>query len=196
MLKHYNHLMCVKALFLLTLLPLFFASCENDLDKVTQITARNTDPVEQGKNIEILYSDSAKIRVKVNAPELKRFVLPKPVVEMPAGVKVEFYDDSLHVTSTLTSKYAIRKDREQIMEAKNDVVVVNTKGEKLNTEHLIWDEKTRKIYSHEFVKITTADEIIMGNGFESNEDFTKYKIFDIKGIITINKNEHTPNPWN
>lgn len=194
MLKHYNHLICVRTLILLTLLPLFFASCENDLDKVNQITARNTDPVEQGKNIEILYSDSAKIRVKVNAPELKRFVLPKPVVEMPSGVKVEFYDDSLHVTSTLTSNYAIRKDSEQIMEAKNDVVVVNTKGEKLNTEHLIWDEKTRKIYSQEFVKITTADEIIMGNGFESNEDFTKYKIFDIKGIITINKNEHAPNP--
>lgn len=194
MFKHYNNALSGAALFTLTLLLLFFTSCENDLEKVNQVTARNTDPVEQGKNIEILYSDSAKIRVKVNAPELKRFVVPKPVVEMPAGVKVEFYDDSLHITSTLTSKYAIRKDNEQIMEAKNDVVVVNTKGEKLNTEHLIWDEKTRKIYSQEFVKITTPDEIIMGEGFESNEDFTKYKIFDIKGIITIHKDEHAPNP--
>lgn len=179
---------------ILVLFVLFFTSCENDLDKVNQVTAKNTDPVEQGTNVEILYSDSAKMRVKVNAAELKRFVTPKPLVEMPKGVHVQFYDDSLNVTSTLTSKYAIRKESEQIMEAKNDVVVVNSKGEKLNTEHLIWDEKTRKIYSKEFVKITTEDEIIFGNGFESNEDFSKYKIFNIKGTITINKDEHAKSP--
>ena len=36
-----------------------------------------------------------------------------------------------------------------------------------------------------FVKITTADEIIFGDGFESNQDFTKYKIFKIRGTISL-----------
>jgi hypothetical protein len=51
-------------------------------------------------------------------------------------------------------------------------------------EHLIWDRAENKIYSNEFVKITTDDEIIMGEGFESNEQFTKYRILKPKGTIT------------
>ena len=67
-----------------------------------------------------------------------------------------------------------------------NVIVTNEKGDKLNTEHLIWDEKKQKLLSNEDVKITTKDEIIFGKGFEANEDFTKYKIFNIKGTISIN----------
>ena len=62
---------------------------------------------------------------------------------------------------------------------------VSKKNETLNAEELIWDEKNGKIYSDKFVKITTADEIIYGEGFEANEDFTNYKIKNIKGTINI-----------
>jgi LPS export ABC transporter protein LptC len=79
------------------------------------------------------------------------------------------------------------------MEAKRNVVVVNEKGDKLNTEHLIWDKNTRMIRTEEFVKITTEDEIIMGNGMEADEHFTKYKIKQIKGIISIKENENENN---
>ncbi len=48
--------------------------------------------------------------------------------EMAKGVKVEFYNDSQTVNSYLTANYAINKKHEQIMEAKNDVVVVNISG--------------------------------------------------------------------
>lgn len=174
-------------LFHITLFALFFASCKNDLEEVNKITTRPTGPVETGTNIEFLYSDSAKIKTKVNAPYVSRYLTPKPLRILPKGVHVQFYDDSMHVTSSLTAKFAMQKEDERLMEARNDVVVVNAKGERLNTEKLVWDEKMRKIYSDQFVKITTADEIIIGNGFESNEDFTRYKIFDIKGTFAIDK---------
>lgn len=59
------------------------------------------------------------------------------------------------------------------------------KGEKLNTEHLIWNEDSAKIYTDEFVKITTTDEIIMGEGMEANQDFSKWKIYKIRGTINV-----------
>jgi hypothetical protein len=71
------------------------------------------------------------------------------------------------------------------MEARNDVVLINKLGEKLNTEHLIWNPKKEIIYSEEFVKITTAVEIIWGEGFESNQSFTNFKIKQIKGTILV-----------
>ena len=97
-----------------------------------------------------------------------------------------FSTERMEVKSKLTADYGVRYEREQKMEARKNVIVTNEKGDKLNTEHLIWDEKKQKLLSNEDVKITTKDEIIFGKGFEANEDFTKYKIFNLKGTISIN----------
>ena len=58
-----------------------------------------------------------------------------------------------------------------------------TKGDKLNTEHLTWDGKSRKVYTNAFVRITTPDKVMTGTGLESDETFSKYKILNVKGII-------------
>ncbi len=170
---------------LLFLAASFLASCENDIDEVNTVTARSNYPVESGKDMEVIYSDSGHIKVKLNAPVMMRFTGENPYMEMPQGVKVLFYDDSMKVNSHLSANYAISREKDEIMEAKNNVVVVNEKGEQLNTEHLIWDKKQALIHTKEFVKITTAEEIIYGNGLESNQSFTKYKIKDIKGTINL-----------
>ena len=109
---------------------------------------------------------------------------------MPSGLSAKFYNDEMQITSTLDADYGIRYEDEQRMEAKKNVVVVNEKGEKLNTEHLIWYERKEKLLSDDFVKITTKDEIIFGNGFEANQNFTKYRIFNIKGTISLNNPAH------
>lgn len=178
-------------LLLFSLSLLMMISCENDIKKVNLITGKSQAPIESAQGLEILYSDSGIIKVSIKTPELNRFVQPKPVTELPKGVYVEFFDDAQRVTSTLTSKYALRNDADKTMEARKDVVVVNKKGDKLETEYLKWDEKSGMISSPEFVKITTPDEIIYGNGFESNQDFSRYRIFDIKGIINLKKDENT-----
>jgi LPS export ABC transporter protein LptC len=181
-------------LFFLALLPALLSACENDLEKVNLVAGKKALPVETSSGLTILYSDSGKVKVKISAAEMHRFAADSPYTEMPSGVKVEFFNQDLKVSSTLTSNYAVRKDREFVTEARGDVIVVNEKGEKLNTELLIWDERTSKIFSSEFVKISTPDKIIFGNGFEANQDFTNYKIFNIKGTITIDKDEHPQNP--
>ncbi len=162
-----------------------FLSCENDIDEVNIISAKNNYPVESGKDMEVIYSDSGHIKIKLNAPEMLRYAGENPYMEMPKGVKVLFYEDSMKVNSQLSANYAISREKEDIMEAKNNVIVVNEKGEQLNTEHLIWDKRESKIHTEEFVKITTAEEIIYGNGLESNQNFTNYKIKDIKGTINL-----------
>ncbi|HRC91801.1 MAG TPA: LPS export ABC transporter periplasmic protein LptC [Bacteroidia bacterium] len=183
----------------LRFIPVFFIisllmmSCENDIEQVKLVTGNVVEPIESAKGLEILYSDSGKVKVRISAGEMNRYLQPKPITEMPKGVKIDFFDDNLKVTSTLTSDYALRDDFNKNMEAKKNVEVVNVKGEKLMTEYLKWDEKTGLISSPEFVKIITADEIIYGNGFESNQDFSRYKIFNIKGIINLKKNENTEN---
>jgi len=164
---------------------LLLVSCENDMDEVNAITTKTNYPVESGKDMEIIFSDSGRVKIKLNAPEMMRYTGDNPYMEMPKGVKVLFYDNGMNVNSNLSANYAISYEKDEIMEARNNVVVVNEKGEQLNTEHLIWDKRQELIHTDEFVKITTDDEIMYGNGLESNQNFTKYKIKDIKGTINI-----------
>lgn len=174
---------------LLTMMLFVLVSCENDLAKVKLITLKDDSPNEIINNVEVLYTEHAQLEAKLLSPELNRYESDSPYVIMPKGLQIFFYNDSLVMESKLTANYGIYLEKEERMEAKNNVVVVNAKGEKLNTEHLIWDEKNEKIYSDVFVKITTAEEIIYGDGFESNQNFTQYKIFNIKGTINIEKND-------
>ena len=99
-----------KQNFIFVLISLLILSCENDIEKVNLITQRSNAPTETGKGLEILYSDSAPIKVKITTPELNRFQTPAPHTELPKGVHVDFYNDEMKVTSTLTSKYALRKE--------------------------------------------------------------------------------------
>lgn len=178
----------LKSVTALILAVTLFA-CENDIEEVKAIALKEKFPVETADSIEVIYSDSGRVLMKISAPLMEHYVGDSSYIELSKGVHVIFFNDSLQPQTELTAEYAINKERESIMEAKRNVVVVNEKGEKLNTEHLIWDKNTRTIRTEEFVKITTEDEVIMGNGMEADEHFAVYKIKQIKGIISIKEND-------
>jgi LPS export ABC transporter protein LptC len=177
----------MRKLFYIGFAVAILSSCENDMAKVKLLSSKEVEPLESASNVKILYSDSAKLQTEITAPEMNHYETENSYLEMPLGLKAIVYDDSGGVKSRITADYGINYEREQKMEAKKNVVVVNEKGDRLNTEHLIWDQKLAKLRSTEFVKITTKDEIIFGTGLEANEDFTKYTIFNIKGTLSINK---------
>lgn len=173
------------SLLLLLSLSLLFCSCENDLTIVKSLTVDEKFPSEVLSDAVILYSDSAILKARLTAPKMEHYLEKEPYVELTEGINLVFYSEDGEITSHLTANYAINYERQDRMEAKGDVVLINEAGEKLNTEHLIWNQKEERIYSEEFVKITTADEIIWGEGFESNQSFTNFKIKHIKGTILV-----------
>lgn len=179
----------LKALIVLAFLGMALCSCKNKMEDIEAITFVDTFPQETVKNVEIIYSDSAKVKAILKAPLYKRYVGKNPYIEMPKGVNVIFYDSIMRVKTHLTAKYAIKYDKKNVMEAKNDVVVVNEKGEKLNTEKLIWDENRRKIYTDVFVKITTNDKIIYGEGMDADDSFLKWKIQKVSGTFYISTDD-------
>ena len=174
----------------LAFVSLFITSCINEKSDVEKVTQLENLPVESTYDSEIYYSENAELKVKAFAPVIHRYMGEIPYSEMPKGVEVTFYDSIDHESSKLTANYAIDKQTEFLMEAKYDVVIVNSEGQRLNTEHLIWDRKNQRIYSNVFTTITTDDEVIMGDGFESNERFTKYKILKPKGTISQEDEEY------
>jgi LPS export ABC transporter protein LptC len=164
-----------------------FLCCKNDIETINRITETNSLPSFVVTDLETSFSDSGHIKLKIYAPELVRYDKAEVQYdEYPQGIKVEFFNTSMEVTGTLKCNYAKYLINEEIWEAKSDVEVNNSAAsEKINTEQLFWDMKKETIYSEKFVRITTADEILFGEGFDSNQEFTKWKIVKPTGTIKI-----------
>ncbi|HYW95866.1 MAG TPA: LPS export ABC transporter periplasmic protein LptC [Bacteroidales bacterium] len=180
---HYINHILLKLLFI-TGVSLLFVSCENDIQKINSITNTAEMPEISADNVEIIYSDSGFVKVKLTAEVIKQYAkVEKPYMEFPEGIYVRFYNDSLNVESEIRANYAIYHTNEKLWEARGNVIANNLeKGEKLNTEELFWDENKRMIYSNSFSRIETQDGTWYGqDGFESNQRFSKWKLKGSRG---------------
>lgn len=175
-----------KPFFLLTLfVTLILLGCRSDLQTIDEIAGVDEGPTESAFNIEVIYSDQAHVRMILHAEQMDRYENEQTYLEMPRGLHVVFYDTLMQQTSSMTAKYAISYEDSEIIEARDDVVVINELGEKLNTEQLIWDQKNEIIYSEKFVKITTEDEVTYGEGFRADERFDSWEITNPRGTFRV-----------
>lgn len=164
---------------------LLLFGCSPDLQTIEEIIRIDESPVESTLNIEIIYSEDAVVRMMMKAPRMDRFEGEKDYIEMPQGLEVVFYDSLMRVTSSLSANYAISYNNNELVEARNDVVVINELNERLNTEYLVWDRRKEIIFSDKFVKITREDEVLYGDGLESDDRFTQWEILSPRGTFVI-----------
>ncbi len=160
-------------------------SCENDLAVVDSLKVDQNTPVESSFDVNLEYTDSGKVVMRLLAPEIDRFEGDDEFMEMPKGMNMEFYDSLGIIKSTIKANYAINYIKKKIMKAENNVVATNSKGQKLITELLIWDQNTHKIYTDKKVKVISEDKILFGDGLTSDEQFENWEISNPTGDINI-----------
>jgi len=171
---------------------LILQSCTNDLKDVMALPTNKLSPSQVGDSVTMLYTDSAELKIVLTASRMLLFNnknISEPFTILPKGFFVTFFDEEEKISSTLKANYGVRYESTKRMEAKYKVEVVNKKGEKLETERLVWDEANKKIYTDAPIKITTPTQVISGKGLNSNQDFTKYEIKEVTGIIKLKNNE-------
>ncbi len=177
---------CVR--FYGILLMIILLGC-TDLETSAYRRKRSQDSMvtrEFAEKVTIEYTDSGRLRARIFSPILVAVKQKsKPYLEMKKGLKVDFYEESGEIQSYLTAEYAISFPEENRVIVRNNVEILNVKGEMLNTEELKWDQKRGKIYTDRFVKITTRDQIITGQGLESNQSFTDWEILNVSGTINV-----------
>jgi LPS export ABC transporter protein LptC len=185
--RKYTEFFILKLLFI-TGVSLLFVSCENDIQKINSITNTAELPEIKAEDVEVLYSDSGFVQMKLTAKSIRQFTnVENPYMEFPEGIFVRFYDDSLNIESEIRANYAIYYSEKKLWEARGNVIANNLlTGEKLNTEELFWDENTRTIYSNSFSRIETQDGTFYGqDGFESNQRFSKWKLKGSRGTVNF-----------
>jgi LPS export ABC transporter protein LptC len=176
----------MKRVFCFLLPAVLFLACADSIKETRQVFTQDDVAVEVGREVEILYSDSAIVRVRVTGPLLHNYSdREKPRQEFPEGIKMDFLMPDLSVRSVLTARSATRYQTEGRIVVRDSVVLTTVKQEKLETEELIWDEKTAKIRTDKFVKVSQPGEVIYGFGLEAEQDFTYWRILVPKGRIKV-----------
>jgi LPS export ABC transporter protein LptC len=163
-------------------------SCENDISVVQSLQLDENVPIETSFDVESIITDSGRVRIRIKSPRIDHFQGEEDYTEMPDGVNVIFFDSLGNITSSIKADYAINTPAKHRILAKYNVVATNADGEKLYTEKLIWDKKTRKIYTDADVKVVSDDKVIFGDGFTADETFDNWVIkhphgdFETEGI--------------
>lgn len=173
---------------------LFLFSCrENDLAEVASLSEDKDLPQIVMENAEIEFNDSSRLQAIIAGGLVESFTyfdedndVQDQKLVMSKGVNGRFYSEQGVVNSVLTANNAVRYEKEKKTEIDGNVVVVNSQGDSLSTEFLLWDEKSETISSNRKVRVKTSDEIIFAEGFSSDMNFQEYTFKKVTGTISLN----------
>jgi LPS export ABC transporter protein LptC len=181
---------CLPALFLYMLT---LSACENSLDDIKKIASKEEDkPVSTSHDVDVIYSDSAKVKARMTTPLMIELDDGKnPYHEMPKGVKVVFYEDDMTVKGTITSDYAIQKDKENTIDFKKNVVVTNAQGQTFKSDELIDDVGNKKFYTYKPVEINMGNgDVMQGVGARCNASMYPWTIDRSTGIFHVDEKDN------
>lgn len=171
------------------MLLLFISSCSGEKKEVVAVefdpentyTMRSTD-------VSSLISDSGITRYKIITKEWLNFgKAADPYSYFPEGIYLEKFDSLMNVEASVKADTAYQYEKKGLIKLAGNVDIQNSKGERFETSLLFWDQKEQKVYSDKYIRITQEDQIITGIGFESNQDMTKYKIFNSQGTFPVSE---------
>jgi LPS export ABC transporter protein LptC len=178
----------IVRLGILLLIGTSMSGCINDPADVARLEEDIDDQLEIARGVQILYSDSARVRLILEAPTMHNYLTPTdPRQEFPDGLTAYFLDENQDTTSTLVAQIGIYRQRSNLITVRDSVVWESSDLQKLETEELNWDERRELIYTNKFVVLTQPDYIITGYGLESDPSFSNARVLQVDGRIPVNR---------
>ncbi|MDR3119492.1 MAG: LPS export ABC transporter periplasmic protein LptC [Mediterranea sp.] len=180
-----------ERIFLATfMLLLLSASCGRGKKNLGEaITERDSLPVMSTLGVTTFVSDSGIVRYKVITEEWLMFDRKQPSYwAFEKGVYLEKFDSIFQVEASIKADTAYFYDKDKLWKLIGNVEIQNLKGESFETELLYWNQNTGKVYSDKRIRIEQIDRIIIGQGFESNQQMTDYRINNMEGIFYVDEN--------
>lgn len=125
---------------------------------------------------------------RMTTPVMKRYELAKePFSEFEQGIHVETFNDTTHlVEADLVADYAHFNEKQELWEARGNVVGRNVSGDKtLYTEQLFWDQKSDRIYTDKVARVEDGKSVYVGTGFESDGAFKQWTFRSSRGQMEV-----------
>lgn len=161
------------------------AACKNDLDKVAAVELPAAVPDRVTHDAEYLYSDSGIVRNRLRAGRIVEWTAGRQRTELSEGVELLFFDAQGAPGSTLTARRGVILPGQKRMEVYEQVVFVNARGDRLETEQLNWEQDSARVYTDKAVRVQRGADVIHGMGLVAAEDFSRYTIRKVTGEIHL-----------
>jgi hypothetical protein len=161
-----------------------FSSCDKAEELVT--FSESDLKIEKTKDVEILYSDSAVVRIRIKAPVLIfHLQASDPFQEFSEGIHIDFFDPQGKITSTLTADYAARYQSKKKTFLKKNVRWISVNKEVMESPELTWNEETQNLYTNKFVVIATSKDTVFSQGFNADQSFNQIQMRAIDGSMEV-----------
>lgn len=164
-----------------------FFSCQSNFKEVQKIGMSANEPIGIAENINLKYTDSGVVQAHLISDKMIDFGNRDfAYSEFPEGITLHLFNSD-NSKSTILSDYAIVYDATNLIDLQGNVILTTYDGKKLNAEQLYFDQKKEWLFTNKPVKFTDNDQIINGNGFDSNMDFTTSRVLEITGIVYLDE---------
>jgi LPS export ABC transporter protein LptC len=171
-----------KAFRLLLVLAFFglMAACGEQSKQLQE--EEFSGPLLQADNVEILFSDSSIVRVRMQAQ--KQYEFENGDRQFPQGIYIEFLDLKGEISSVLDADTGYYMSEDNIYRAVGNVIVKDkSKDQRLETEELFWNPDTEDVYTDKFVTVIAEGDTLRGTGLEAKQDFSTWQILKPEGVI-------------
>ena len=139
------------------------------------------------------YTERGKLIQALEANRLERWDNPEgdspqpdaPLWQVAEGFTLFIGGNRDRHAATLRADRGTYNDQAGRLEAWDNVVLVNNKNERLETEHLVWSHDSDLVYTTRPVSIETAQGLLRGRGLRSDSRFERYEILNPTGSFDV-----------
>jgi LPS export ABC transporter protein LptC len=162
-----------------------FFSCQDNYKEVQKIGVSENEPIGEAENFNLKYTDSGRVTVNLISPKrLDYSNRDFPYEEFPEGINLYLYDKENN-KSTVVSDYAITYKKTSLIDLQGNVVITTHDGNVLKSDQLYFDQKREWLFTNTPVTFRSGQDIIHGNRFDSNKDFTNAEVLEVTGIFAV-----------
>lgn len=162
-----------------------FFSCNNNLDKVQKLGISENEPIGVDYNMNVKYTDSGRVTANLISTKMLDYSNRDfPFNEFVDGVILYVYDKD-NRKNTVVADYAIVYGNTDLIDMRSNVVITTHDNSVLKTDQLYFDQSKDWLFTNHPVEFQTEQDLIKGNGFDSNSKFTNAEVLEVTGIITL-----------
>ncbi|MEM9679773.1 MAG: LPS export ABC transporter periplasmic protein LptC [Bacteroidota bacterium] len=175
---HKEHIISyIVTVFAVTL----FLGCKNNFKEVQQIGVLQNAPVGEAYNIDLKYTDSARVIANLISPKMLDYSNRSfGFSEFPEGIELTIFDDDNN-ESKIFSDYAIYYGQTNLIDLRGNVILATHQKDTLFTDQMYYDEKKEWVFTNHRFRLKSPDRDIKGRGFDSDKDFKEYSMLEWGG---------------
>ena len=164
-----------------------FFSCKDNFKDVQKMGISENEPIGIAENINLIHTDSGKVKAILLSPKMLNYQNRDfPFFEFPDGITLDLLDDE-NKKSVIVADYAINYSETNLIDLQGNVKITTSTNDTLYAEQLFYDQKKEWVFTNKPVRFRQGQDVMYGNGFDSNSKFTNAEVLEGTGIITLDE---------